>query len=51
MAGVTKVEIAESVEELHELLRKQKTVLLLRQYLEAPPVRRSIPNCSRIIMI
>lgn len=26
MAGVTKVEIAESVEELHELLRKQKTV-------------------------
>ncbi|WP_138506682.1 hypothetical protein [Nostoc sp. PA-18-2419] len=26
MAGVTKIEIAESAEELHELLRKQKTV-------------------------
>lgn len=28
MAGVTKVEIFESVEELHELLRKQKTAVL-----------------------
>ena len=25
MAGITKVEVKESVEELHELLRKQKT--------------------------
>ena len=28
MTGVTKVDIKESVEELHELLRKQKTAVL-----------------------